>query len=544
MFVRRPCGCGQIYVVLTMVGIILGGPRAALAVTPQSPEVQKLVEKGVAYLEKSSESRLGGQALIAMTLFMVGKDATHPYIESTLKQCQEKAKGEPKDVQEDIYSLGIIVLFLCELAPDQFRNEINFYLKALQERQKPHGGWGYEGNPLGDTSMSQYGVLSAWTARTKGFEVPDEVIEKVANWLIRTQDPSGAWGYWGKDPGTYDKVPQTEIRLSLTTAALGSMLISAKVLDLMDMSYEADDEDLPPALIPVHEEKSEGGAGSKKNVDAHRLRAAVTAGSGWFHNNYRIDPPGFTHYYLYALERFMTVRDLAEKDRSQKRNVKAAPWYDEGYNYLAKTQQEDGSWKSDAGPAVDTAFAILFLIRATQRKVQQIEAVGEGTLVGGRGLPTDTKNVKLRNGRLVPQNQAKAVEDMLKALGDPDEEEDLDSMADAPQEIELSADPKVRNNQLKQLRQVVRTGSPKARLAAIKTLGQSRDVQYVPLMIYALTDPDPHVAVAADGALKFLSRRLDAAAMKFPPDKSAREAAVDRWKEWFLQLYPDLPLEE
>ena len=132
---------------------------------------------------------------------------------------------------------------------------------------------------------------------------------------------------------------------------------------------------------------------------------------------------------------------------------------------------------------------------------------------------------------------------MIRALGDPDDPE-LDFMAENPDKIELSKEESVRIGQLKQLRQVVRTGSPKARLAAVKTLGRSRDVQYVPLLIYALTDPDPQVCVAADQALRFMTRRFDGQALKIPPDPASQDAAVAQWKEWFTKIYPDMALEE
>jgi hypothetical protein len=510
--------------------------RPAFAVKPSSPEVKQLVEKGLEFLETANEGRFGGRCLVAMTMLKAGRPVTHAKVQAAIEECQQKAKGEVTAVGEDIYSLGIATLFLCELDTSIYAHEIEFFLQALQERQKPHGGWGYPNDPPGDTSMTQYGVLSAWTARQAGFTVPDEVIEKVANWLIRTQDPSGAWGYKGNDPGSFEKVAQSEVRLSLTTAALGSTLIAANLLGVIDLADEGSEE-LPPALLPVEEEKL-ASSNANKTVDPARLRAAVSEGTGWFRKNYEISPGGFTHYYLYALERFMSFKELADSRRTDE-----VAWYNDGYQYLAKSQNKDGHWESSGGPAVDTAFAILFLLRSTKKAIEKTQTFGDGTLVGGRGLPKNTANVKLRGGRLVAKNQAQAVDDMLKALGDPDDSE-LDFMADNPDEIELSGDEKERLGQLKQLRQAVRGGAPKARLAAVKALGQSRDVQYVPLLIYALTDPDPQVAVAADRALRFMSRKLDIAAMKTSPDKSSRDAAVARWKDWYMKIYPDMALED
>jgi hypothetical protein len=510
---------------------------SAWAVTPKSPEVKKLIDKGFEYLETAVDGRLGGKCLIAMTYLKAGKPAEHPHVKEALELCQAKAKLEPVHDHEDVYSLGIAVMFLCELDPSRYSTEIQHFLDVLKLRQKGHGGWGYADKPTGDTSMSQYGVLSAWTASKVGFVIPDESLQKAAGWLIRTQDPSGGWGYQGNDPGNYDKVPQTEVRISLTTAALGSSLIAADMLKIIDMADEGIDEELPPALIPVVENNpAEGDA--KKNLEAKRLRAAVNFGTAWFRKNYTIKPDGFTHYYLYALERFMSFKEKADGHK-----VKEAPWYNDGYLYLKETQKENGAWVSASGEAVDTAFAILFLLRSTQKSIEKIESFGAGTLVGGRGLPSSTKNVKLRGGRLVGENQAQAVEDMLKALGEADDEADLDLMVANPDEIELSADEQIRAGQLKQLRQVVRTGTPKARLAAVKSLGQSQQIQYVPLLIYAITDPDPRVAIAADEALRTMSRKLDATAPRVTSDAASRQAAVSFWKSWFTQLYPDLALE-
>ena len=501
---------------------------------PGSPEVKKLIEKGVKFLEKADDGRFGGRCLVAMTLVKTGKTVDHPKVQAAISECQKMAQEKVEDNHEDIYALGMAVLFLCELDVAKYGKEVEFFLGVLQYRQKSHGGWGYEAQGTGDTSMTQYGVLSAWTAKQLGISVPNEVVEKVANWLIRTQDPEGGWGYQGVDPGSYEKVPQSEVKLSLTTAALGSTLIAANLLGIIDMEDSIGDE-LPPALVFVPEELP---GDEKVKVEGHRLRDAVSNGTNWFRKNYTISPDGFTHYYMYALERFMSFKELADGKK-----IEEATWYNEGYKYLSETQAEDGSWTSSSGPQVDTAFGILFLLRSTRKAIEKVQSFGEGTLVGGRGFPKNTKDVKLQGGRLVAKNQAQAVDDVIKALGDPDDS-DLDFMAENPDKIELSKDEKVRVGQLKQLRQVVRSGTPKARLAAVKALGQSRDVKYVPLLIYAITDPDPPVAIAADQALRFMSRRLGGEPLKNPHTPALQDAAVSQWKEWYTKVYPDLALED
>jgi hypothetical protein len=517
--------------------VVLAQTAAAWGVKPNSPEVKKLIANGVKYLETAEDGRLGAQALIAMTLLKAGEPASHPKVQATLKACQAQLAQPAENFREEFYSVGMVVMFLCELDPVEYAKEIRFFMSMVLDRQKDHGGWGYENQPTGDTSMTQYGVLAAWTAQQAGFPMPIEMTEKVANWLIRTQDPTGGWGYQGIDPGNFSLVAQTEVKLSLTTAALGSCLIAANLLGFIDMRSDADEADLPPALKLVVEQDNKNAGAANANVEIKRLRTATTSGAAWFRRNFKIDPPGFTHYYLYALERYMSFVELVEGVRAEE-----PAWYNAGYQFLAKTQQENGSWASASGAPADTAFGVLFLLRSTRKAIEKTKSFGQGSLVGGRGLPSNTSKVKLRGGQLVAANQARAIEDVIKALGDADDEE-LGALTEAPVEITLSADVGQRDSQLRNLRQVVRSGNPKARLAAVRTLGISREVSCVPLLIYALSDPDPQVAIAADRALRISSRRLDAEPLKLPLDENSRAAAQERWTKWYRKLYPDLAIE-
>jgi hypothetical protein len=76
--------------------------------------------------------------------------------------------------------------------------------------------------------------------------------------------------------------------------------------------------------------------------------------------------PAWHYYYLYGLERAAVLggRDLlGTKD-----------WYLEGARYLVGAQRPDGRWSTgalgfaefEASDALDTAWAILFLARATR----------------------------------------------------------------------------------------------------------------------------------------------------------------------------------
>ena len=87
-----------------------------------------------------------------------------------------------------IYTQGLVIVFLVQL--DGFKNNgphhdnIVTLLEYLHSQQKGHGGWGYPEKSSGDTSMTQYGVLSAWEAKQAGFSVSADSLERAANWLL------------------------------------------------------------------------------------------------------------------------------------------------------------------------------------------------------------------------------------------------------------------------------------------------------------------------------------------------------------------------
>jgi hypothetical protein len=155
-------------------------------------------------------------------------------------------------------------VFLCELDPKRYQREIQWYLDLLHKRQKEHGGWGYDGNSIegydlttGDTSQTQYGSLGYWSAYRHGFQISPESLERLTQWLLRTQDPAGCWGYQGVLSESSQRVEQNQINCSMLAAGLGSTLICADLLDAAPAGLEqgsgwtADDmllEDLPPAL--------------------------------------------------------------------------------------------------------------------------------------------------------------------------------------------------------------------------------------------------------------------------------------------------------
>lgn len=528
--------------VVCILAVVAGWAAPADAFTPKSPEVRELLDKGFKYLDENGHNRLGGKALIAMAYLYDGAPKNHPRIVEALEACKLTTEFDAKQITVDIYSTGLAILFLCELDPSKYRVEIERLVESLVLRQKKCGGWGYpHGDHIasGDTSMTQYGVLSLWKASKTGvIEMPRENIEKVCNWLIRTQDPSGGWGYQGVDPGegNYERQPQVSVRDSLTAAALGSSIICSELLGFIAPMEIEEETGLPSTLtlVVTDEEKAEAKVIAEK-VSGRRLGGAIRDGHGWFAQNYRIDPPEWTFYYLYAFERYQSFREMAAG-----KFAKEPRWYNDGVVYLKESQKENGSWSSqDQHTVVDTAFAILFLLRSTKKSIQKaIDETGDGLLVGNEGLPPDIRNLRIRHGRIVGTPKDGAPDELLAILENP-EHPDFEYTVDFPADFQWSDDPAERAKQLARMRRLARVESYEARSVAVKMLARSRDLDSVPVLIYVLaTDPDTNVAREARDGLRFISRKFAGFGLADDPTAAEKIGAVDAWKKWYRSIRP------
>ena len=108
-----------------------------------------------------------------------------------------------------------------------------------------------------------------------------------------------------------------------------------------------------------------------------------------------------------------------------------------------------------------------------------------------------------------------------------------------PGGLSLDADLTKRTSQLARLRELVTNENFEARLAAVKTLGRARDLDNVPALIYALSDPDWRVVEAARDGLCFISRKFQGYGPPPQPTEQQVQAARARWKEWYLAIRPE-----
>jgi len=530
--------------------------RAACALSPESPEVRKLVDDGLKLLGSADGAvadnnmrKLGGKCLVGLAFVKAGKP-DHPRVKEALDAVKTFMSPEQ---QVDVYSNGLAIVFLCELSAERHRREIQFYLDMLEQRQKDHGGWGYDGNSregfmmdTGDTSQTQYASLGYWTAYQHGFPIEPASLEKLTRWLLRTQDPSGVWGYQGEVAPASKRIKQSQTGCSMLAAGLGSMLICADLLNAIPQStkekssWEKEElllDDLPPALRAARL------AGQKDRPPPVKIAAAeanpaeipeaVELARSWMSSNYQVDIGRYEYYYLYATERYQSFYELWSGTFDGE-----PQWYQDGYEYLVKNQQPNGGWEQGCGVQCDTAFAILFLLRSTQKSIQA--TLGEGSLIGGRGVPTNVARAKFRGNQLIVDQLQTKVDEML-ALVDDEDQSMLDDLARDPTSLVVD---KIDAAGARRLQQLVRGGEPPVRRLAVRALSRTGNLDYVPTLIYALTDPDRDVVLEARDGLQFVSRRFEGFG---PPDEytdQQRYDAAEDWKQWYHSIRPDAVLEE
>lgn len=518
----------------------------AAAITPESPEVKALIERSLSYLSSANHDKIGGRCLVALAFKKNGRDPNFGKIRDAITGCQtHRFDGFPFC---DNYNLALMIIFLCEMEDEAHRPLIQRMLTELLRRQLPAGGWTYDGSPVGDTSQTQYGALAMWIADRHGFDVPLASISNTMNWLIRTQDPCGAWGYHANDPMGSQRVAQTPLTMSLTGAALGSLYILKELVILPgeDGPVSAGNNNqqagkkLPGALQAVGKKVGSTQVTRRRpvgNVDNARLQNALREGNAWMEKNYTVNPPNeWKHYAFYAYERYASFRELIEDNP-----VEEPKWFTEMFENLKKTIKPDGSWDGGDTPVAATAFSVLVLSRSTKKAIKRAEALGEGTLVGGMGLPPKVEDIKERNGRLVDTPLSGSIDELLGILEDKDNPEAVD-LVETKTVIKLDPDLTKRTGQVTRLRAMVSHESYETRMVAVRSLAKDRNLDNVPVLLYALSDPDIRVIREADRGLRFISRKLEGVVTIDAPTKETLTALRVRWKQWYLSIKPDAEL--
>ena len=524
-------------VVLAVVASMLV-PQPADAHRPGDPYVQAMVRPAVEYLKTSPAQRdFGAEALVGLALYKADVPPEDPRISSAVNSVLQFARGEPSAAGlYTMYATCVGCVLLCEVGHGQnYQAEIKVLLDLIRDRQRADGAWSYDGRPTGDISQTQYCVLALWTAKKVGLKVDPKIVLDALVFLITVQDTeTHGWPYQGRFLGPFERIRQEPPKsMTLTAAGLGSVYIGASFLGYgedPDAKQENATQGLPPAVSIVLDK--EDTFEEEVNVNVAKLKACQQEGNEYFRQNWRPDAPTWTYYYLYAYERYASFREVAEGTKNPE-----PKWYNEGCEYLKSKQEGNGAWKKseeDESDPIATSFAVLFLVRSTQKSlgISYSEA-----LVGGSGL-RDEAEVALVNGKVQSMPVAKDLPQLLSMIENPDEDE-LEFFAESVRQLDLSDPSMSPAQQRAALTSLVKQKQAAVRKVAVRTLGTQGRMENVPALIFALTDPDKEVVQEANQGLKFISRKQEGFDLSSNPSPEEIKALKERWTKWYLEMVPE-----
>lgn len=533
----------------------------AFAYSPDDPEVRAMVDKGIAYLEALSKEDLnlknygdpeGQPMLIAYAVLKANGDTSAELVQHGInnavayaKRIQEEVSRSRDHGHKSTYEMSVAIMLLAEVDYKGYATEIKSLADALLSEQMPHGGYGYHGEPHGDSSQVQYVSLAMWTLDRIGVDFDYERAGRLIGWLVRTQDPTGYWTYKPQDPGgSKGLVSQNRNQMTISTclAAGSALLITADVLRQWGATegMEVEIDGLPKAIKqvvtdPTAEQKQNAVKKQAAKVPPDAIRGSLGRLEQYRSQNpfRRTGAPDWYYYMMYTLERYESFMEVARPSSTGN-----SAWYDEGVTSLMKLQDSSGSWGDkdasySSGP-VSTAFAILFLIRSTKKSIAKAST---GAVAGGFGLPKDTSKIVVNGTQIKGEPTAEAVTDLLSLLET--EGTDASEQKAIPDDMKLEADPKRRSQQLDRLERLVRgSQSWQSRRVAAKLLGKSDELSVVPALIFALSDPDTVVRRSAVDGLRFISRKFDEVDLPDKPTPEDIRKAQKQWRDWYLTIYP------
>lgn len=518
---------------------------------PLHPDVLAAVKRGSEYLATKKVHSLerhpqGVELLVALAMYK-GDEAAgveHPRIKRGIELAVEIASrfraGQYNWVHDSMYSVPVAGMLLTSIDPVLYAEDIRAIRDNLIASQRPHGGFGYMQEGMykqrgqGDISQTQYVTLCLWTFAQAGFEIPEDSLVKCLNFLETAQQPTGAWAYQYPPAGTDD----SNATNSRTAAGLSAYLIASDTLGLFKNKVQSnpDEEGLVPSVFRRVDLSTKRKAASAR-VDITKVDSTIQKCMNWIQANpYR--RAGYHYYYVYSQERYESFLELSRGTKS-----KSPPWYNTGVEDLFKLQNADGSWGTksgdvdgELGPDTCTSFAILFLIRSTQRAIGQLH---DDTLLGGHGLPEDPTSVVVRNGRILDKTVTTTIDDALKLLEDDSQLDGKDRLI--PDQLVLPTDRKQRREQLTRFSRLMNSKDVLTRRFAAKLLGRGDDLEFVPSLIYGLSDPDQSVARSSENSLRLISRRLET---HYLPKEgeitlNQRNGAMIQWREWYKTVRPD-----
>jgi HEAT repeat protein len=143
------------------------------------------------------------------------------------------------------------------------------------------------------------------------------------------------------------------------------------------------------------------------------------------------------------------------------------------------------------------------------------------------------------NGKPTNKTEATSIDEALKMLEDDKKSQGEDKLI--TEKFVFSKNPEQRKDQQNRFARLLRSKDFQARRVAAKVLGRSDELDMVPELIYALSDPDAVVCRNAETSLRLLSRQLDRYHIPKEGNITEQHRVVARreWRAWFSSMRPD-----
>lgn len=324
---------------------------------------------------------LGSTALALQALLHAGIKIDDPTIRSALAHLAAKKSNQSYDLGAKIMAIEAKYIPLEALADIEAYSEtairetlrakvskddlgvVEEAAKLLIERQGRDGGFGYvSATDEPNLSNSQYALLGLKSASRMGVKVPIEVWSRFSKLLADAGMAVGvpidvAVKRWGAEEVEVWKVAPRGWQYYLprrASAAIGmegntsSMVTAAITCAAICASELRNANAADPALLQRLSEVEQGGIAWLTKW--YGMRGSWPSGAWW--------GPSMRFMYCYSFERAMVL--------SRAKEIDSHNWFLEGAAVLLSEQKVDGRWDCGMGtPVIDTAFALLFLKKAT-----------------------------------------------------------------------------------------------------------------------------------------------------------------------------------
>lgn len=534
--------------------------------SPDHPDVRRMAEAGAEFLAVANPGERGQLILSALAIVECNKrynnmiPTDHPLVQKAVNEILTAMSLPRSDfnsmLREDAtYVPSLALILLCDVGDERYADQINALIGELQSRQHPDGGYCYLREPEhGDTSQIQYIGLALWVAHSHNFKVDLNVAKRCLEWLTDNCTPEGSWHYHYQATGVPARRSE-KLTMSIHAAGSGTLYLLADFLQLVprlrsNRSRAVVDSGLPPSVsIYVkpksgQEEVQKEKKGPLVSFDTGKLNGVKNRCNRYWEANFKTDIGMWNYYYLYALERYAFFRERAEGSFKEVPN-----WYDQGvYHLMSKVQGDGGFVAGRSAPenrVVSTAFAVLYLVRSSEILILPSNS---SRASGGEGFPENMRIDLAENGTVRVPGLVKGIDDVMKLLESGDVTDDqlemiMDSMGPAIAEF-TARDDASRNEKMAFLRGLVMDRNYYRRLIAVKLLAREQNLDNVPALLYALSDPDLRIRREAHNGLRLISRKIDS--IRVPENATAADydTAKKLWTEWYLSIRPDAQLIE